>query len=167
MWGIVKKALNSTVGANMKTLDEIIKAQIYNNYYNTARLLGKNAIENGVEVAYGDSETITEIVLPLSVTEIGHSAFHSYYDLSYIVMPPFLKKIGEYAFYNTAIQSINIPITVKTIEAYAFAETSLQQIVYEGTMDQWFEIDTKPDWHAGNNGFIIVCSDGTLYGEET
>ena len=50
--------------------------------------------------AFLDCRSLSEIVIPSSVTSIGKYAFSSCDSLSEIVIPPSVTSIGDRAFYN-------------------------------------------------------------------
>lgn len=66
-----------------------------------------------------------EIIIPDSidgypVTAIGDSAFFNYRDVSVIVLPKSVTKIGDYAFCNTELTDVTIPDSVISIGDGAF-----------------------------------------------
>jgi len=64
-------------------------------------------------------------IVPLSVLNIGVSAFDTCYYLTSITLPPDLINIEKYAFSNCSqLKSINIPSKVKIIDEYAFFDCS-------------------------------------------
>ena len=92
--------------------------------------------------------TIYKVDLPETVTTIGDGAFracqglcdvdlrsqvksipnHCFYDsylLQHVVLPDSLTSIGEYSFYHTRIDSLNLPSTLKTIGQYAFYDSRI------------------------------------------
>ena len=56
---------------------------------------------------------ITTIKIPEGVTKIGISCFENSTHLTQIILPSSLKKIGDYAFANTSIEELKLPINVK------------------------------------------------------
>ncbi len=56
-----------------------------------------------------------------TVTGIGTSAFLGSLTVKSITLPEGLKTIGDYAFYESSLESIEIPASVETIGAGAFA----------------------------------------------
>lgn len=65
--------------------------------------------------------TLTEIVIPNSVLYIAEDAFRSCSALKSVTFGQNLKSIGNDAFYNTGITSIDIPATVESIGDGAFS----------------------------------------------
>lgn len=66
---------------------------------------------------------LTSFFMPMSVTEIGESAFGSCSSLKNFTISTssLLNKISKEAFYGSGLTSINIPASVTEIEEYAFA----------------------------------------------
>lgn len=72
---------------------------------------------------------LTELVLPLGVTELKSNAFRES-ALESITLNEGLINISSCAFYQClAITSITLPSTIEYIESYAFSESSLTSIV--------------------------------------
>ena len=60
--------------------------------------------------------------MPSTVKTIGERAFSGCTKLKYIgVLPYSLEKIGKYAFFNTAIESVTFPYNYSAIDEYSFA----------------------------------------------
>ncbi|WP_405352958.1 leucine-rich repeat protein, partial [Ruminococcus sp.] len=77
--------------------------------------------------------TISELVIPSSVTAIGENAFAYSPYLSKVTMSSGITEIGKAAFYNcTNLTSINLPSTVKTVGEGAFQNCSNLQTVRLG-----------------------------------
>lgn len=87
------------------------------------------------------SNTLTEITLPATVTEIGEYAFYGNSELKTVTFMEGSKltNIGANAFYRcSALTSINIPDTIQTIGNYAFYgcdKIESLTIPYIGEMD--------------------------------
>ena len=63
---------------------------------------------------------VEEVYLPDSIVEIGKGAFEFCKSLKNINLPKNLKKLGEDAFSNAGIETIELPQDIKTIERCAF-----------------------------------------------
>ncbi len=69
--------------------------------------------------------SLTSIVIPHSVTNIGNSAFSGCTSLASIIIPDGVISIGEWAFYNCySLTSITIPDSVTSIGQNAFSNSS-------------------------------------------
>ena len=81
--------------------------------------------------AFSSCNSLSEIVIPSSVTSIGDCAFSSCYSLSEIVIPSSVTSIGDWAFYDcNSLSEIVIPSSVTSIGDSAFAGCrSLSEIV--------------------------------------
>lgn len=98
-----------------------------------------NKIEDGVESAFGFSEqlnalidgSITEITIPVDVTELCDEAFSSRKNLESVIMHDGVTKIGSGAFKScSALESIDIPDSVTEIGAAAFSSSGLKSLEY-------------------------------------
>lgn len=74
---------------------------------------------------------LTELDLSKAlIDEIPNEAFRDRWAINKVVLPPTLKKIGNYAFQRTALISVNIPDNVETINSYAFGGAKYLQEVH-------------------------------------
>ncbi len=87
-------------------------------------------------------ESITNIIIPNSVTSIGYIAFGWCTSLTSITIPDSVTSIGESAFIGcTSLTNIIIPNSVTSIGESAFAGcASLTDVYYYGAEEQWDEI---------------------------
>ena len=72
-------------------------------------------------------------------------------------------RIADGAFKgNTSLMSVTIPVTVIEINGEAFSGcTALTEVVYEGTLKQWYEqVVRHDDWYDGATFESVTCSDG-------
>ena len=90
------------------------------------------------------TENIKEIELPETVVEIGLDAF------------------SNYTF--SSLKKINIPKSVTTIGNYVFEDSKeLISITFDGTMEEWNQIELEMDWDYGSSVGEIMCSDGRIF----
>jgi len=82
--------------------------------------------------AFGGCECITSFTVPSTLESIGNYAFYNtnINTLNYDDNPT-LKYIGEYAFYDTNIESLYIPNSVIKIDNYAFQNCPITNISFE------------------------------------
>lgn len=66
-----------------------------------------------------------------AVTEIGENAFKENSRLITVTLPETIRKIGEFAFYHSSLQSINFPANLTAIEQYAFATSKIKEVCIE------------------------------------
>lgn len=78
--------------------------------------------------AFAYCTSLTEVVLPDSVTTLPYATFLSCNNLSDIVISGNITAIGEYALANTAVSSVEIPEGVTSIGHYAFSDSLLESI---------------------------------------
>lgn len=55
-----------------------------------------------------------------TVTRIGKEAFKDHKQIIYVTLPNTIEEIGEYAFYRSYLNVINLPSSIKSIGAHAF-----------------------------------------------
>ena len=72
---------------------------------------------------------LKRVVLPEGIRVINAYGFADAADLSEIILPSTLERIGDHAFFRTAIRRIDLPQALRTVGASAFAMSSLEEIV--------------------------------------
>ena len=108
---------------------------------------------------------LASITIPGSVTEIGFNAFYDCPSLSEVVFASDskLEKIGEMAFCETAVTTIDIPASVTAIDSKAFACGNLKYVYAN-----WTEASKIPDIGADvfKSGISLFVPAGTeeIYG---
>lgn len=118
--------------------------------------LGNRMVNIG-EVAFYNCPNLTDVELPDTVKEIKYATFarcnalqsvklganiqsinnYSFYGctkLTGLDIPDSVKTIGDYAFYDSGLQSVNFGNGLNKIGAYAFASTKLQSLTLFGNM---------------------------------
>ena len=89
-------------------------------------LSGTYSVKEGTRIicdrAFGNCRSLSEIVIPSSVTSIGDSAFITCSSLSEIVIPSSVTSIGNYAFsFCSSLKYISIPKSVICLNGNPFA----------------------------------------------
>lgn len=108
--------------------------------------------------------------LPENISSIGSHAFLRT-NLTKIDIPARCETIGSTAFGGCSDLSIvNISSGLREIERYAFYGcTNLQTINYEGSLEQWYDIQKANHWLASNpiraKQITIRCLDGIVQRE--
>ena len=127
------------------------------NVTNLAEYCKGNAIGSipGNKHLYINNKEITELVIPNSVTTIGHYAFYKCSSLTSITIPNSVTSIGQFAFSGCSnLTSITIPDSVTSIGSYAFDDcNNLASITCYAT--------TAPSIQSST--FDNVLNSGTLY----
>ncbi|MCR5189067.1 MAG: leucine-rich repeat domain-containing protein, partial [Treponema sp.] len=108
--------------------------------------------------------SLTSITLPSSVTYIGESCFSGCTSLESITIPNGVGSISANAFNGcTSLTSIVLPSNITNLGAFAFSKcTSLTDITFNGTTEQWNNIDKNSTWKNNVPATQVTCSDGTI-----
>lgn len=95
--------------------DVVIPSEIkhFGEVYSITETLGSNKFPT-----FGSSVALRSVVCPNTMTNISAWTFYGCKRLSSVILSESLKTIGEYAFADSGLVSINIPNTVVTIDAY-------------------------------------------------
>lgn len=114
--------------------------------------------------AFKGCTSLTEIVIPESVTVIGNFAFEDCSGFKEFVIPDNVTSIGANAFLNcTSLTSVTIGSGVTSIGDGAFDySTALMNITFNGTTEEWNEIDIAANWKAMVTVTKVVCTDGEV-----
>ena len=94
---------------------------------------------------------VTSIVIKEGVQEISAKAFAMTSGLSEVTIPVSVTKIGKNAFASDGFITGGIGSIIKTIT-----------ITYNGTKDQWNQIEKANGWDNNVKRITVVCTDGTL-----
>ena len=122
-------------------------------------------------ILYAKGKEDTTFTIPNSVTTIGNRAFLGCVNLTKVILPNSLLVVDEFAFFSCDnLTEIDIPDSVKHVKrdafygcenlssvhmgkgileigAYAFDECpSLEKMTYNGTKEQWREVDKGYSW---------------------
>lgn len=85
---------------------------------------------------YGENKKFNDLVIPSKIDEVT------------------VKKIGVHAFYNNEFNSITIPKNVTVIENESFYTEKTLQVKYEGTLEEWMDIEKGSK--AFNNDELFI-----------
>ena len=82
------------------------------------------------EGAFMGIETITEVIMPDSIVELGQNVFMGCTGLESVILSESLLAISNYAFMGcTALSYIDLPINLELIGMFAFANSGLTSII--------------------------------------
>ena len=81
---------------------------------------------NNTTSTFGFNDTLTEVVLPSTLTKIGNYAFRSATALTTVTIPSGVTSIGNDAFHVTAIERIEVPATITSLGNWWFNSTSAE-----------------------------------------
>lgn len=148
------------------TFGEHLKAIGYDAFkYSTSlnQVSFNNELETIDQGAFSFNTALEEIVLPNSVTNIGNSCFACNgleSSLTKVVLPNNLQIIGQGVFLACdKLVDFVIPSSVTKIESKAFFD-SINDFNYEGTVEEWSQIDIANNWSNKLGEITIHCSNG-------
>ena len=131
-------------------------------------LSGAYSVKEGTKIicdsAFWYCSSLSEIVIPSSVTSIGDSAFYGCNSLSEIVIPSSITSIGDSAFYGcNSLSGIVIPSSVTSIGDRAFSSCdSLSEIVIPSSVTS---IGKSAFWGCNSLSEIVIPSSVTSIGK--
>lgn len=117
------------------------------------------------EYAFGDCESLKNIVFPSTVKTINEGAFYHCDSLTAISLPKGLTTIGKEAFRNSGITTITIPLSVKEIGSAAFLHCEKLKDVYVKWSAPISISEANPfvDVSAGRLNWSLADQDCTLH----
>ena len=130
----------------------------------TIKVTGNITQSDLVALAGKMANATADITLDLSETNLttisstsdSKSIFASCTKLTEIVLPETMTTIGSYAFYRTGLKNITIPKNIRIIRERTFERcTNLENVFYEGTMEEWREIEIVHGKHEIEFGKLI------------
>ena len=127
-------------------------------------LSGAYSVKEGTKIicdsAFWYCSSLSEIVIPSSVTSIGDSAFYGCNSLSEIVIPSSVTSIGDSAFWGcNSLSEIVIPSSVTSIGDRAFSSCdSLSEIVIPSSVTS---IGKSAFWGCNSLSEIVIPSSVT------
>ena len=93
---------------------------------------------------------LSKLIIPDSIKKIDWNCFAYCYNLKELHIGKNIEYIGDHSFAgNKSLTSINIPESVTYIGGTAFTESNLNTIYYEGSKEQWDNIDKSNTWDFG------------------
>lgn len=109
---------------------------------------------------FAGNSTITTVILPEGLEEIGSGAFANCTAIRGIFIPEGVKLIGSGAFEGcTGLEAIYVPSSVAIIGRNAFRGCSdLKHIMFDGTYMQWYGLYSS----YISSETQVYCSDGTV-----
>ena len=129
------------MNVNIKEGTLTISNDIFQNHKNVTNVVFSDSIESITESMFKNCESLETIILSKSLKLIEDNAFRYCSSLVEIVIPDSVESIGVYAFYNcSALKSVTFGKGIKTIKD-SFNYTALETIRYNGTFDQWIQIN--------------------------
>ncbi len=104
---------------------------------------------------------LASVKFPNSITSIADTSFWWCIRLTSVTIPNGITRIGAGAFNKcSSLESITIPLSVKNIDWGAFSECeALKNIYYDGTKEQWQQIDIDTSDKDGlNNNPLLTAT---------
>ena len=81
---------------------------------------------NGQKVlsGYKGSDTVVDLSVIEGLEIIGENVFHENRDIKTVIIPEGVTEIGSNAFWNTTLESVNLPSTIRKIGSGAFGDNN-------------------------------------------
>ena len=106
---------------------------------------------------------LENLVIPDNIKAIHKNAFHDCKQIRTLTISEGVETIGDSAFYGCPrLKKLYLPSTLTRIGNYAFyaIPTTLLAIEYNGTVEQFKQIQKAPFWWDGFNNITVSCTDG-------
>lgn len=105
---------------------------------------------------------LENLIIPDNIKAIHKNAFYDCSKIKTLTISEGVETIGDSAFYRCArLKELYLPSTLKRIGNYAFyaIPTTLLAIEYNGTVEQFKQIQKAPFWWDGFNNITVSCTD--------
>ena len=109
-------------------------------------------------------QEMTAIEISDGVTLIAKDAFSACVVLESVTIPDSVTSINDFAFWSCPnLKDVAIGNGVKRIGWGAFGYCNqLENITFNGTKEQWNNIDKETGWDKNTGGYTIHCTDGDI-----
>ncbi len=123
-----------------------------------------NSVTSIGDSAFSGCSSLISITISNKITNIGIRMFSSCTNLTNITIPDNVTNIRDYAFfYCTNLTNIKIPNRVTSIGNHVFYKCiKLSEILFDGTKNQWENIEKDEHWNRGSGLKKIICVDGEV-----
>lgn len=114
--------------------------------------------------AFRNCNTITNIVVPNGVKNLGDYAFAESSSLRSVTVGDDVENIGKMAFYAcSSLSTVELGSSVSSIGSDAFrANYSLMSIKYNADIADWGLVTKDVTWKTGSSILKVVCNDGEV-----
>lgn len=147
--------------------DETIECDDY--LFRGKKLLQKVHLNNGLKKlgagTFWGCEALAELILPASISSIGHSCFEHCKSLRSIVIPDGVTRIEDSTFYGcSALEEISLPATIEHIGERAFNNCSQLQVIHFQSVPKTIAHDAFSGCYKlfQDKGAIVIGN--TIYG---
>ena len=106
---------------------------------------------------------LENLVIPDNIKVIHKNAFHDCKQIRTLTISEGVETIGDSAIYGCVrLKKLYLPSTLTRIGNYGFyaIPTTLLAIEYNGTVEQFKQIQKAPFWWDGFNNITVSCTDG-------
>lgn len=112
--------------------------------------------------AFNTCKSLNNVNLPEGLIELGYASFYQCESLTSLVIPRGISVINRSMFSGCySLKTIVIPASVTLIDKWSFTNcTALDEIKFEGTLEQWNNIQFGVSWKNGAKKYILYCTDG-------
>ena len=116
------------------------------------------------EKGFSGYPSLTSIIIPDSVTEIGARALANCHKLTDITIPDSVTSIGEGTFLDCeSLEEVVIGNSVTSIGGEAFCRCEmLTDIRFRGTIAQWRKIELGNGWNDDVSATVVRCTDSDV-----
>ena len=106
---------------------------------------------------------LENLIIPDNIKAIHKNAFYNCNKIKTLTISEGVETIGDSAFYGCArLKKLYLPSTLTRIGNYAFyaIPTARLAIKYNGTVEQFKQIQKAPFWWDGFGNITVSCTDG-------
>lgn len=168
---IINSAFFCDIGINSVIIPSSVRSIGEQAFYSCRKLKSVIFME-GVEIigasAFASCPSLEAIILPESLTYLGDGAFSVCSSLRSAVIganrEPKDLMIYSKAFSGcSALESVVIRKSVRYFSSDVFRQCyNLHSVTFDGTKDEWSQIELASQWYGGSSISVVRCIDGNV-----
>ena len=134
--------------------------------FNECSALTSITIDSNIETigrsAFSDCRSLISVEIKDGVSIVDYGAFDGCDSLTSISFPDSVEEVGYNCFWGCyALRSVAFGSGIKKIGGYAFAQCkALKTMTYNGTVEEWSEVDRGLAWLNNTPLTSVTCTDG-------
>jgi|GEM_PF-6483869 len=114
--------------------------------------------------SFEECHNLTSIVIPDTVVELGSQTFNECENLTNVQIGKGLTQLDSALFSRcVSLANLSIPKNITFIDLFVFSHcSSLTELDYEGTTEEWGQVELWEDWAKYSSLTVVHCTNGDV-----